>query len=66
MRLSLLLLLLLLVLLLVQMLLLARRGSTTRVDARLRRGHLTRRAASRAAAIAARRWRWRLVAVVDL
>ena len=31
-----------------------------------RSGHLTRRAASRAAAIADRRWRWRLVAVVDL
>ena len=30
-----------------------------------RRGNLTRRAASRAAAVAARRWRWRLVAVVD-
>ena len=52
------------VLLLVQMLLLARRGSATRLDAR--REHLTRRAASRAAAIAARRWRWRLEAVVDL
>ena len=31
-----------------------------------RGGNLTRRAASRAAAIAARRWRWRLEAVVDL
>ena len=40
----------------------ARLSDSTR---RARRGHLTRRAASRAAAIAARRWRWRLVAVVD-
>ena len=37
----------------------ARLSDSTR---RGRRGHLARRAASRAAAIAARRWRWRLVA----
>jgi len=54
-----------LLLLLVQMLLLVRRGSPTRLDAGVA-GNLTRRATSRAAAIAARRWRWRLVAVVDL
>ena len=41
----------------------ARLSDSTR---RARRGHPTRRAASRAAAIAARRWRWRVVAVVDL
>ena len=41
----------------------ARLSDSTR---RARRGHLTRRAALRAAAIAARRWRWRVVAVVDL